>query len=60
MARKKPKKTADLKRMKAIMREQRLEREKTVGRPRSKTMESKPDAKKQRKQWRNGRDSGND
>jgi hypothetical protein len=50
MPKKKP--NMNINRMNKVLREQRLEREKLVGRPRAKTIDSRPDAKKDRKNWR--------
>ncbi len=49
-----PKKKPDMniRRMNKVLREQRLAREQAVGRPRAKTFEGKPTAKKDRRTWR--------
>lgn len=42
----------NLDRMNRVLRKQRLERERVVGRPRAKTFDGKPDARKDRRSWR--------
>ncbi len=42
----------NINRMNKVLREQRLEREKLVGRPRASSFGGKPTAKKDRKNWR--------
>lgn len=56
MVKKKP--NMDVSKMNKVFREQRLEREKLVGKPRAKSFGGKPDPKKDRRSWRKGIDNG--